>query len=155
LNMSETGIAFLVEPDSRIRVGEKIKVEIPIPSGDQIAWWGRIVRTQEYEPRDWIFGSDPFKGQKKIMVAVTYDELPDCHTRTIRKGIQDTFMKAMREQQCRNWLYYRTVALQRLWQVLLFTVLIGGVVAFFWYFSRPSENYDPNRGAPWGERFKF
>src|ERR1700733_8248261 len=63
VNLSETGAAFLVNRGAEPRLGERIKVEIPIPKGEQIAWWGHVVRTSLYEPRGWFSGdkfhSDP------------------------------------------------------------------------------------------------
>lgn len=152
INLSESGVAFLVDPGNGLHLNERIKVEIPVPSGEKIAWWGRVVRLQEYEPRAWFFGRDRFREEKKILVGVTFDDLPDGHTRAIRKGIEQSFMQAMREQQYRNWLYYRTYMFQNIWKALLFLGLSAALVAFIWYFTRPSENYDPKRGAPWGDR---
>jgi hypothetical protein len=155
LNLSETGCAFLVSANSPLHIGEKIKVEIPIPTGDQIAWWGRVVRVQEYEPRSWVFGKDPFRENAHLMVAVVFEQLPEGHSRALRKGIEQSFMKAMRDQQYRNWLYYRALMLQNLGKFLLISILAIGAFTFLWYLAQPSETYDPNRGAPWGDRIKF
>lgn len=154
INMSESGVAFLIDNKTDVHMNERLKVEIPIPGGEQIAWWGRVVRIQEYEPRAWFFGSDPFKEEPKIMVGVKFDELPEGHSRTIRKGIEQSFMQAMRDQHYRNWLYYRNVA-RNFTKLLVIAALLAGLVGFLWYFTRPSENYDANKGAPWGQRFKF
>ncbi|MBX3021440.1 MAG: PilZ domain-containing protein [Bdellovibrionales bacterium] len=153
INMSESGVAFLIDPGTQVHIKERLKVEIPVPSGESIAWWGTVVRIQEYEPRSW-FGRDRFREDKKIMVAVRFDELPDGHSRAIRKGIEQSFMKAMREQQYRNWLYYRVLVLQNIGKFLLYILLFAAAIGFIWYFSLPSDNYDAKRGAPWGERFK-
>lgn len=153
INLSESGVAFLVSPGTEVHLKERLKVEIPVPGGEHIAWWGRVVRIQEYEPRPW-FGRDRFREDKKILVGVRFDDLPEGHTRIIRKGIEASFMKAMREQQYRNWLYYRTFAFRHLPKILGYTALLAAAIGFIWYFSRPSENYDGKRGAPWGERFK-
>jgi hypothetical protein len=155
LNMSETGVAFLVSSKTSVSLNERIMVEIPIPNGDQLAWWGRVVRLQEYEPRSWAFGKDQFADSPKIIVGVRFDTLPEGHSRALRKGIEASFMKAMRDQQYRNWVYYRTFAQQYLWKAALAAVLIAFTIGFIWFFTRPSSNYDPVKGAPWGERFKF
>ncbi|MGE0529129.1 MAG: PilZ domain-containing protein [Bdellovibrionales bacterium] len=155
LNLSETGAAFLADQGTEFKVGEQIKVEIPIPGGDQIAWFARVVRIQEYEPRTWLFGQDPFADQGKHLIALTFEDLPEPHSRAIRKGIEDSFLKAMREQQYRNWFYYRAYILHNLWQFIAYITLTILALGFIYYFSRPSENYDSKRGAPWGQRFKF
>ena len=46
---------------------ERIKVEIPIPSGDQIAWWGSVMRLEEYQGRSWGFQKDPFETPKLVV----------------------------------------------------------------------------------------
>lgn len=155
VNLSESGVAFLVSPDTRVQMHERMKVEIPVPGGEQIAWWGTVVRLQEYEPRAWMFGGDPFRDDPKILVAVRFDDLPEGHTRAIRKGLEQSFMQAMRDQQFRNWLYYRTLAQQYFWRVFFSVAALAFTIAFLWYFTRPSANYDADKGAPWGERFKL
>lgn len=151
INMSESGVAFLVSPETEVHMNERLKVEIPIPGGEQIAWWGRVVRIQEYEPRTWLFGKDPFREEKKILVGVRFDELPDGHSKAIRKGIEQSFMQAMRDQHYRNWLYYRNMA-KGLTRIAMFALLALAAAGLIWYLSRPSANYDATRGAPWGDR---
>jgi len=154
INLSETGVAFLVNPDTDIKLGDAIKVEIPVPESEQIAWWGRVVRVQEYEPQSWIFARDPFRDEPKVIVGVRFEDMPDGHTRAIRKGIEQSFMRAMREQQYRNWLYYRTLALQNIGKAVLAVALTIAFIGVMWLVTRPFGNYDPEKGSPWGERFK-
>lgn len=155
INLSESGVAFLVSPGTEIALGDMIKVEIPIPAGEQIAWYGRVVRLQEYKPETWLFSKDPFREEKKILVGVNFNDLPEGHSRAIRKGIEQSFMKAMRDQHYRNWLYYRRLALENVGKFILYTFLAACAAAFLHFVTRPSGNYDAEKGAPWGERFKF
>jgi hypothetical protein len=156
INLSETGVAFVVSSGAGLEINERIKVEIPIPEGEQIAWWGRIVRLQAFEPTGWQARSRAFDGDDtRVLVAIRFDELPDGHTRAIRKGLERSFMQAMRDQQYRNWLYYRTYASHYVWKVAIGFVLLAATAWFLWYFSQPSSNYDGEKGAPWGERYKF
>lgn len=154
INLSETGVAFLVNPETSIRLGDQIKVEIPVPESEQIAWWGRVVRVQEYEPETWLFAKDPFRDEPKVLIGVRFEQLPEGHTRAIRKGIEQSFMRAMREQQYRNWLYYRTLAFQNVGKGLMLVGLTIAFIAFMWLVTRPYGNYDAEKGSPWGERFK-
>jgi hypothetical protein len=154
-NLSETGVAFLMDPGAEFKVGELIKVEVPVPQGEQIAWWARVVRIQEYEPRTWFFTGEPFKDQTKILVACRFEDIPESHVRTIRRGIERSFIQAMRDQQFRNMFYYRAWLIQNLTKILLYVFLTALSIGFLYYISRPSDNYDARRGAPWGERFKF
>lgn len=155
LNLSETGVAFLVAPGHVPKLGDRIKVEIPVPSGDQIAWWGRVVRAQEYEPRSWFFGKDPFLDDPRILIGVRFEQLPGQHTKTIRKGIENSFIRAMRDQQYRTWLYYRALFMQNMFKIVMMVLLTAGCIGLIWWLTLPSGNYDSQHGAPWGERFKF
>lgn len=155
LNLSETGAAFVTDETSDIKIGDSIKVEIPIPSGDQIAWFARVVRIQEYDERAWwqSGGADARQGQ--ILIALRFDELPAPHTRAIRKGIEASFLKALQDQQVRKMLYYKAWLTQNLLPIIGYTLLTAAAIGFIYMMTRPSANYDEKRGAPWGERFKF
>lgn len=155
INLSETGVAFLVDSKTDLRVHERIKVEIPIPGGDQIAWWGTVVRMEEYTSPDWGFRQDSFNDQTKFLVGVRFDLLPHQHSRSIRKGIEKTFMQIMRDQQYRTGIYYRNLAIQKVLTVTTIVLLTVAAIAFMWLITRPSANYDAKKGAPWGQRFKF
>lgn len=155
LNLSETGVAFLMEPGRHPKVGEHIKVEIPIPGGEQIAWFGRVVRVQEYQPSRWVSRRDPFQAQPKVIVGLKFERLPEAHTRAIRRGIEQSFIKAMRDQQYRNFLYYRALFFQYVPRALFYILLTAAAFGFIYYFTLPDANYDAKRGAQWGDRFKF
>ena len=153
IDLSETGMSFLLGPTADVVVNERIKVEIPVPAGEQIAWWARVVRIEQYQPRGSSF--DEFGEEPPIKVAVRFETLPEAHARAIRQGLERSFMRAMRDQQYRNWLYYRTIALQNLWKAAVIVALTAFVIGFIYYFSLPSANYDAEKGSPWGERFKL
>ncbi len=153
LNLSETGLAFLVKPGSEPMLGDRIKVEIPIPSGEQIAWFGRVVRIQEHQPTKWNGRKYAAQVERQILVGLKFEELPTGHSRTLRRGIEASFINAAREQQYRSLAYYKTFALHNFPAWILYFALAAAAVGFIYYFSLPSANYDSKRGAPWGERF--
>src|ERR1035437_2342386 len=155
INLSESGAAFLVSAGADPRVGERIKVEVPIPGGEQFAWWGKVVRTSVYEPNRWSFKNDRFAGEDKILIALKFDELPESGAKAIRLGLKNSYMQAMRDQQFLTWQYYKNNFLQQFIKYLIYTVLTALVIGFIYRFSRPDANYDAKRGTPWGERFKF
>lgn len=155
-NLSETGVAFIVKPETQIKVGDIIKVEIPVPSEGQIAWWAKVVRTESFEPNQWMFSSkNPFKEIEKVLVACRFEDMPDEHTLTIRRGIERSFIKAMQDQQYLNWHYYRALIFQNYSKWIFYAALTAASIWFLYYISQPNENYDSSRGAPWGQRFKF
>ena len=155
LNLSETGAGFLVSRGAEVNLGEKIKVEIPVPGGQTIAWWGRVVRLEEYHAGAWGHKPDEFNTDGRFLVGLQFDPLPEGHSRAIRRGIEQSFMQAMRDQQYRNWLYYRTFARTYLFRGFVAVALTAFLIWFLWYFSQDSANYDSVKGAPWGQRFKF
>lgn len=155
LNLSETGVAFLATPHTLFEIGERIKVEIPIPNSEQIAWFGRVVRIEELESNSWFFGNDPFKGEKKLFIALKFESLPEAHSRALRKGIEQSFLQAMRDQQYRTLLYYKVFFFQHVVQFLTYALLTALTIGAIYWLSRPTETYDEKRGSPWGQRFKF
>lgn len=155
VNLSETGAAFITDSVRGISLGERIMVEIPVPQGDQIAWWGTVIRMQEYLPKRWFGKKDSFFDEPKMLVAIRFDRLPEGHTRAIRKGIETSFLQALREQRHRTWLYYQTLAIKYGLQFIAYIILTVLALGFIYYFSLPSANYDEKRGTLWGERFKF
>lgn len=155
INLSETGAAFLTDDTHDIKLGDSIKVEIPIPSGDQIAWFARVVRIEEYDHRAWWKIGGDEGGSGEILIALRFDKLPEPHTRAIRKGVERSFLKALHDQQVRRALYYKALFTQNFFPAVMYLLLTVAAVGFIYLMTRPSENYDEKRGAPWGERFKF
>ncbi len=153
-NLSETGVAFLLSNSPNIKLNDEIKVELPVPNGEQIAWWARVVRIEEIEIRNWLPSKNPFRVHSKILVACKFEDLPIGHTYAIRSGIRNSFLRAMRDQKYINFYYFRTWFLR--FGPRLFTYILLAVMAFTFLYliSRPSGNYDAKRGAPWGQRFK-
>ncbi len=154
INLSESGAAFITDLSCDLKIGDTVKVEIPIPGGDQIAWYARVVRIQEYDDSPWY---SPRTGEKKIdklLVALKFDQMPEGHTRAIRKGIEQSFLQALQDQQLRRILYYKAWIIQHVIPIIFYGLLAMAAVGFIYMMTRPSENYDEKRGAPWGQRFK-
>lgn len=155
LNLSESGVAFMVAPGTDMHMGEYVKVEIPIPNGEQIAWWGRVVRIQEYEPSYWSFRKDEFREKPRIIIGLKFEDMPDPHGHAIRKGLEQSFLKAARDQRFSKAIYYKAFFSQYTMRVALCILLTALTIGFIYYFSLPDAKYDAKRGTPWGERFKF
>jgi hypothetical protein len=88
-------------------------------------------------------------------VGVRFEEMPVPFTRTLSKAIKQSLVRAMRDQQYRTWVYYKTRVTEHAVQVILYTVLTAFVVGFIYWFTQPDAKYDSKRGTPWGDRFKF
>lgn len=154
LNLSESGVAFLASSHTPLEVGERIKVEIPVPGEDQIAWWARVVRIEEYSPRSW-FRRDDFTEPTHLLVGLRFEALPEAHTRRIRKGLERSFLQVLRDQRYRKWMYYRVWAQQHALQLLAYALITAAAAGLLYWLSLPDDRYDAKRGSPWGQRFKF
>jgi hypothetical protein len=155
VNLSESGVAFITTSNQRFEIGDLIMVEIPIPNGEQIAWWARVVRLQTYEPNRWWGKKDDFLDESRVLVAATFEPLPEGHSRALRKGIDQSFLKAMRDQRYRNFMYYKVLFLEHFLQFLAYLVLTAIAFGLLYWWTRPGGNYVEGRGSNWGERFKF
>ena len=155
LNLSETGMAFLVERGREPHLGDRVKVEIPIPGGDQIAWWAAVVRVEEFESTGWLYSRDPFETDNQILIGLRFDKLPEPHSRAIRQGIHASFMQAMREQRMRTTAYYKAFFVDKVGKVIVYAILSLIAFGIVYWLAQPDAHYDAKRGAPWGERFKF
>lgn len=153
LNLSETGMAFVVERSANIVLGDLIKVEVPVPGADQIAWYGKVVRIEEYEPR-MFWGEQPDESLQ-VKIGIRFEHLPEGHSQTIRRGIEKSFIQAMRDQQYKTIMYYKMFFMQHLFKICMYTLLTLFALGLIYYLSLPGGNYTQERGAPWGERFKF
>lgn len=155
LNLSETGAAFVTDASCDLKIGDSVKVEVPIPNGEQIAWFARVVRIEEYDDRGWLARNRDRRRHEEVMIALRFEELPEPHTRAIRKGLEKSFLKALQDQQVRRVLYWKAYLTQNIFPILGYFLLTLAAIGFIYYFTLPSSNYDPKRGAPWGERYKF
>ena len=154
INLSESGAAFVVHHEFAPKIGDRIKVEIPIPQGDRIAWWGRVVRTQVFQSRIWFLRSG-FDEENRVLVALRFEKMPEPFTRELRRGLNKSILRAMRDQQYLSLSYYQKYFIENFWRIMLWVGVTLSALAAMWFLTQPSNNYDPNRGDPWVERFKI
>jgi hypothetical protein len=151
-NLSKTGLAFLVEREFAPALGDLIKVDFSVPGRQRLASWARVVRTEEYSRGLWWLKENP-RFSDFIMVGISFQDLPVGHEMEIQTGLDqrltELFHEHRKEQIRRLWQWFQ----YRGWKV---TAFLAAAVCVFWslyLLSRPSDNYDPRRGSPWGERF--
>lgn len=153
LNLSESGVAFITTSSQSFAINDLIMVEIPIPNSEQIAWWARVVRVQTYEPNRWWGKRDKFFDDPRVLVAATFEKLPEGHSRALRKGIERSFLQAARDQRYRTINYYRVFITQHFVKFLAYLALCALAFGLLYWWTRPDAKYD--KGVSWGERFKF
>ncbi|MBX7232600.1 MAG: PilZ domain-containing protein [Bdellovibrionales bacterium] len=153
VNISETGLAFATERSSAPPMGEIIKIEFPIPGGESMAWFARVVRLEEKSLGPWWDKHHSQFHHAEIIVGVQFHELPDHQKLLIRTQLQKKFQQMLREQQLAKFISFKKFLANYGWKILFYLVCISLTVALLYYLSLPSANYDPKRGAPWGHRF--
>lgn len=159
INISQTGLAFIVSQRSLREgfphVGEKIKLEVPVPGGDQFAWWATVIRIEEYQNPWRRFESDHFMHENQVMVAVRFDELPNSHYALLKSGLSQRFEEIATERAMLRRKALETWVAQNWRSLFLYAMMTAMTFALLYWLSQPAENYDAQRGAPWGERYKF
>ncbi len=154
VDLSKTGLAFLIEREDAPLLGDLIKVEFAIPGGEQMAWWARVVRCEEHTKKIWWMRENP-DFQDLIMIGVQFQNLPQMQQSHIQSNLdvrlKELMIQHRRVQMARltSWFIYRGI------RILLVSGFALAVLGMLYYLSLPSENYDAERGAPWGQRFKI
>lgn len=142
-NLSKSGMAFITDSEDAPPINTLINFELSVPSGKKMAWTGRVVRHQSIRRSHY----------DQVLVAVSFKELPIGHKENIQSGITQSFKKLEWEYKKQNAISVLYRMYDYRWSLLLFISLSIFAIWFFYNFTMPSPNYDPNRGAPWGQRF--
>ena len=133
INVSETGIAFLVYKSTAPRIGDLIKIEFPIPGAEQIAWWARVVRMEEYSSSPWWRDSDETSSSTEIMVGVTFEHLPAGHRKEIKEGLWSRYQDLIAEHKRQQRARFIEFTKENFWHFILFTLCtVAGVMALYW-----------------------
>lgn len=153
LNISATGLAFKTEEEVELEVGEKIKVEFPIPGFRQAAWWARVVRIQKQKKRDW-FGNVIDNQKEDIVVGLHFCSMPVQHHDLISREINSRFKKI--EKLKKKKIFKKWLEVIKEYGIKVLLLVLVALLTFFllYLLSRPSMNYHPSFGSPWGKRFK-
>lgn len=152
INLSETGLAITMDANAAPRVGERMKVELPIPGVEgQLAWWAIVVRVQLQESNWWTVDAD----EDNVLVALRFQELPDGHRKAIQSGLEAKFFEALRERRRKQLIFVKQKIAEHGLKIFAWTILAITAAAALYILSRPSDNYDSERGSPWGRRFQF
>ncbi len=153
IDMSLTGLAFIVDREHAPRLSDLIKVEIPIEKDVTIAWWARVVRVEEYAPHKWYLKARRMQEEHQVLVALIFHELPPRHTRIIREVLDKKFAEMREIERHEKMESAAKFILERAFKVMLYLALVISAFCFLYYLTLPSPTYDANKGAPWGQRF--
>lgn len=142
-NLSKSGMAFLADSEDAPPINTHINFEFVVPSGKKMAWTGTVVRHQSIRRNNY----------DQVLVAVTFKDLPIAHKENIENGITQSFKKLEWEYKKQQTISVLYRMYDHRWSLLLLISLTIFSIWFFYSFTQPSPNYDPQRGAPWGQRF--
>ena len=87
INVSETGLAFIVDASMSPKRGEKIAVEFEVPGAQKMACYGHVIRVEEIKKQG-VTVLHP-----KVMVAVNFVHLFESHEDNLAEGLKKRFGK--------------------------------------------------------------
>ena len=121
INISESGMAFLVPFSAAPSKGAEIKIEFNAPNTPQIACFALVKRVQIH--RTYNQEGEP---QRFKLIAVEFIDLPDRQRELLAKGLNQQFLKKKLEYQkqqfwlgLRWWAKYFLSSLTKVFQLLI------------------------------------
>lgn len=154
INLSQTGIAFLVETPQSPKIGDLIKIEFAIPASEQVAWWAKVVRIEAASQSRWWDQRDETNSPSHVVVAVTYVEMPDGHRREIQKGLNQRY-KQLRKQYYTEWLVDFSFFIKRnFWNFVLFGLCSVAAILAIVLFTHYEPLFDRKNGSVYFEMFE-
>lgn len=155
VDLSVSGLSFVVDRESSPFIYEMIKVEIPLPNGQQIAWWGKVVRMEEFADHKWYLKEEDFNDGAKVIVAVHFEQLPHAHVQRIKDALGPKFEELHNEKKKEAWKKLGALWADYTFQMLFYVAIIGAAAYLLWAISQPTDMYDAEKGSPWGQRMWF
>lgn len=154
VNLSSTGLAFVVDDAQAPQLGARIKIEFTIPGDQRIAWFGEVVRIETFDPKKWYLNPKDFEHRSTQLIGIRFLEMPIAHRKAINKALNQKFLRLVKNQRWNSLLAFLRYGIHHFGKPFLVASLFGATFYFLYWISRPSENYDAQRGAPWGQRFQ-
>lgn len=153
IDISATGLAFVIDRDQAPHLSDLIKVEVPLKDGQSVAWWARVVRVEEYTVKKWYVKRENFVAENPVLVAVQFQNLPAGHTVAIRQALDHKFKEVFKTHRRQKFFRYLSFLQEYAWRLVMCAILTAATVFFMWYIAQPTPTYNPKNGSPWGQRF--
>ena len=149
VDVSETGMAFIVNWNYLPQIGEVLKVEFPVP-GEQrkVAWFAKVMRLENHNERP-----PEMRHFSGIKVGVEFIDMPKGHMRTLKAGLSRKTHERLHSQKALLNTHKRREWIRTALQVCF---LLAAVYGFYWFiqaYTKPDLNYDSKNPVNWGERF--
>lgn len=155
VNLSTSGAAFTTDRSMVPPLGELIKVEFTLPDGEKVAWWARVVRVEELQPRGWWSETEVIQALDTVVVGTVFQDLPLGHQKKIFKALESKFAEILKQRHRQQFKHTLQYLAEHSWQVLVCVIGALATLTTLYWLSRPSADYDAHRGAPWGQRYKW
>ena len=155
VDLSTTGISFVADRENAPFIFEMIKVEIPLPDGQQIAWWGKVVRMEEYAAHKWYLKNVDIDQSRQVIIAVSFERLPQAHVQRIKKALTTKFEEMDQEKKRIALKQLSALWASRTKEFILYLAIVGAAFYILWAMSQPTSVYDGDKGSPWGQRMWF
>jgi hypothetical protein len=154
-DISQSGLSFITDRENAPFIQERIKVELPLEGNEQIAWWGRVVRIEEYASHKWYMKEENFNQDRQVLVAVSFEGLPLPHVRRINATLEKKFQEISKDKKREAFKSITALWTHYTWEVAFYIGVVITAVYILWALSRPTANYDAEHGSPWGKRMWF
>jgi len=152
-NISATGLAFITDREVAPDFGQTVRLYFTVPNIDKkLQWIGKVVRISEYHAMKWW--QKNAQKEDHVIVAVIFLNFPEEQKKAIDDAIKKQIILVGKRRRKEKIDSILKVINRYKWQFIGVTSLIILSYLFLYEASRPSENYDAKRGAPWGRRFK-
>lgn len=152
IDLSQSGVAFIIQKDFAPNIGDILKIEVPLNDEKSFAWWAKVTRLEFYSPR--MYWLDPsLFDEETLFVAVQFMGLPTGHAKMIHEELMQKFDHLTERKRKQFFRKQAIFFLEHFWKFLVLVGCTVFMIWFLWYFSQPSSNYDAEKGAPWGQRY--
>lgn len=143
VNLSATGLAFVAIAPEAPSVGEKVKVEFTVPKEGKVAWFARVVRIEEYYDSRWWDPSDNFETPPEVLIAVTYEDMPEQHKMSIQSGLDKRFQEIRSERFVATTRSFLFALKNNFWNLVLFGLcVVAGIMMLRWFSMAESFDTD-------------
>lgn len=155
VNLSATGLAFVTQIDVAPRIGEFIKVEFPLPSGERMAWFAKVARIEVWrKSTSFLASSENYDDSNDILVGLEFQQFSPSHRERIQHAIEEKVIVIRQQKRQENFEKWKALLRHYGLGLTLFFLCSVATFVILYILSLPSETYDASRGSPWGERFK-
>ncbi len=157
VDLSETGLAYLVDRECAPQIGDMIRLEFTIPHQNTVSWWGRVTRITEYDPAPYQVAhrNEDGSAADEVLIGVEFHNVDENQRLKIREGLAERLQQLDQQRRQERWqalaYWFQKYAVRTTLILAVLVVTLGVLYAL----SRPGPNYDPERGSPWGQRYPW